>query len=253
MKTFTLVPKLKRLEENEIKKFEKSDNNEPPGNAPSLAENAMNNLPLKIRIVAQDKLEVVQQSIESQAKEKSPENSEEESKGVEERSSSIEEKPIVDTSVSRDNNDEKPGTSGTIEEKRSLRRKKSAVGSMEDLWDETIFEEFPKKVKVTNEAGTFHNEKAAKKALRKAKKEAKRKKKEEEKKKIHAETGIGFSLDDVVWANLDELNDKNWWPAKILSFGPDYFEVKLFGPSAEIVSAKRIKPFMELIHVIIAF
>merc|ERR1712079_561886 len=76
----------------------------------------------------------------------------------------------------------------------NLRRKRCAVGSMEDLWDETIFEdpiryktgEMP--LNISTIMGNFTSEKAAKKALKRAKKDAKKftKKHKKKSKKIEA-------------------------------------------------------------------
>ena len=75
--------------------------------------------------------------------------------------------------------DKNAETAEPISPTRTLRRKRCAIGSMEDLWDETIFEE-PIKFKNPNVLNipaimdNFENAKAAKKAMRKARKEAKK-------------------------------------------------------------------------------
>ena len=254
VKTFTLVPKIKRLGENEIRKFDqlKCDQQNYSGNA---TNNSLT--PLKIKVLANNtshaaidttstltasnkstlvKIKLLPCGANDKTTFTNPGDPDDESS--DENSYNIDSIP--------------PNLSLKPEPSRDLRRKRCAVGSMEDLWDEHVFEE-PLKLKtdetplnVSAILRNFSSEKAAKKALKKAKKEAKkitnnsRRKKsvkimspsidltEKEELMIHSEeksthencTPIGqqqqlgskITVGDIVWANVA---DEFWWPAKV--------------------------------------
>lgn len=120
---------------------------------------------------------------------------------------------------------------------RNLRRKRCAIGSMEDLWDETIFEEFhiPPTANV--------DEKTTSKKLKRGG-HAK-----------SAEKMHDFHSGDIVWASSGK--DDFWWPAKVIaapsSNGSSCLEVMLLNRSDEepikISGSNLIRPFMEMIRV----
>lgn len=106
-----------------------------------------------------------------------------------------------DSEASIPTEEAEPSTPDPLEDEKMVLRKKRSVGSMEDLWDETVFEEsqkkglrttpvikisfgsqgegtvvkIPSKVQMYNPSESEAEEKAARKALKKAKKEARRK------------------------------------------------------------------------------
>ena len=188
VKTFHLVPRLKRLGENEIKRFNQNK-------ICCDSENDKNIAPLKIRILPMN------------------------------------EEPNSSNDSSLDS---------TSSSTRTLRTKRSAIGSMEDLWDETIFEDKTLNIPAIN----FESDKAAKKALKKARKEAKKFKKEQ--KKLENSIKIG----DIVWTK----NEDFWWPAKVIKSCEKWLEVILFGrteqqPIKIFERSNLIKPFTERIKV----
>ena len=144
---------------------------------------------------------------------------------------------------------------------------------MEDLWDETIFEEPLKPAPDTSLnipaiMDNFSSVKAAKKALKKARKEAKRftssssKQRRASDKIMYAAAEVqknnssGIKVGDIVWA---KHSDWSWWPAKISAAGSssgDQVQVHWFNQHESDTAAVKIqllpnliKPFMEMIRV----
>ena len=158
---------------------------------------------------------------------------------------------------------------------RILRRKRCAIGSMEDLWDENIFAEEPIRPQQSNNSvlnipaimDNFQDAKAAKKALKKARKEAKKfanskhkhkKNKKHKKTKIHSETKSSTKIienhsiikpGDVVWA---KETDTIWWPARVKFKNGvgDGYHVELYNRDHKILStANLIKPFLNSVSI----
>ena len=183
VKTFTLVPKIKRLGENEIRKFDdqlKCDQQNYSGNS---TNNSLT--PLKIKVLANNTSHAAIDTTSTlTANNKStlvkikllP-------CGTNDKTTFT--NPGDPDDESSDENDDNidsipPNLSLKLGPPRDRRRKRCAVGSMEDLWDENVFEE-PLKLKtgetplnVSAILSNFSSEKAAKKALKKAKREAKK-------------------------------------------------------------------------------
>jgi hypothetical protein len=154
VKTFTLVPRLKRLGENEIRKFNLSSgtgssSDDDPGynNSSTETTKIIEFMPLKIRFTNYDKLAVADVAVneispEENKKQNEPKIEVSEHSGVTKK----EEEGL--TGVEDDLEQEKPPEEEKEEEldqnpTRILRKKRSVIGSMEDLWDETIFIEEP--------------------------------------------------------------------------------------------------------------
>ena len=138
---------------------------------------------------------------------------------------------------------------------------------MEDLWDETIFEE-PLKAPDTSLnipaiMDNFSSVKAAKKALKKARKEAKRFTSSSSKQRrasdkimeVQKNNSSGIKVGDIVWA---KHSDWSWWPAKISSKCSDeQVQVQWFLPdlsnniqmTAVCLPNQLIKPFTEMMRV----
>ena len=177
-----------------------------------------------------------------------------------------------DSSNPESSNSESRNPESRSPESRNLRRKRCAIGSMEDLWDESIFEE-PRKIMspLNIPPVQFTTSKEAKKALKKAKKEAKKftktpspvKKKGRKKKHIHSDKTDSINskkdidIGDVVWA---KNHRESWWPAKVISFTEDLkIEVKFFNRKSEgsadneanpiKIKSDLIKPFLDLMRV----
>ena len=194
VKTFTLVPKIKRLGENEIRKFKqlkKCSSNQQKHNS-GLAHctansNSQNSLtPLKIKLLANNancsgSSRSDPTAVTVTTNNKPPVKI----KLLPCGGSKINDNKIPGDLNSFENETKELTTASLSEQPMNLRRKRCAIGSMEDLWDETIFEE-PTVVKL-EETGkkmpnvnmsaimsNFASEKAARKALKKARKEARK-------------------------------------------------------------------------------
>jgi transcription initiation factor TFIIIB Brf1 subunit/transcription initiation factor TFIIB len=193
VKTFTLVPKIKRLGENEIRKFKqlKKCSNQQKHNSGvaycTANSNSQNSLtPLKIKLLTNN------------ANCSGSNNSDPTAVTVTTNNEPPVKIKLLPCGRSQINDNKIPGdlnpfenenndltTASLSEQPMNLRRKRCAIGSMEDLWDETIFED-PTVVKLKETGkkmpnvdmsaimGNFANEKAARKALKKARREARK-------------------------------------------------------------------------------
>ena len=194
VKTFTLVPKIKRLGENEIRKFKqlkKSSSNQHKHNSGvaycTANSNSQNSLtPLKIKLLANNANCSGSSSSDPTAVTVTTNNE----PPVKIRllpcgRSKINDSIIPGDLDSFENENNELTTASLSEQPMNLRRKRCTIGSMEDLWDETIFEE-PTVVKLKETGkempnvnmsaimGNFASEKAARKAARKALKKARK-------------------------------------------------------------------------------
>ena len=194
VKTFTLVPKIKRLGENEIRKFKqlkKSSSNQHKHNSGvaycTANSNSQNSLtPLKIKLLANNANCSGSSSSDPTAVTVTTNNEPPvKIKLLPCGRSKINDSIIPGDLDSFENENNELTTASLSEQPMNLRRKRCAIGSMEDLWDETIFEE-PTVVKLKETGkempnvnmsaimGNFASEKAARKALKKARKEARK-------------------------------------------------------------------------------
>ena len=158
VKTFTLVPKIKRLGENEIRKFKQlknlcSSSNQQKHNSGGVAYCTANNsnsqknslTPLKIKLLANNANNCSGSSRSDPTAVTVTTNINEPPVKIKLLTcgrSKINDNKIPGDLDSFEKNENNDLTSASLSEQpMNLRRKRCAIGSMEDLWDETIFEE----------------------------------------------------------------------------------------------------------------
>jgi len=266
VKKFTLVPKLKRLHENDIRKFNQKRlrNNDKNNiniqifdkeNCDLIHSTMAENLPLKIKILPDKKTTITKLKASNSKDNLNKKPSPPEESDISRNSSDLKKMPTQKSQELVKTDLKIKPEPANISNTRTLRRKRCAIGSMEDLWDETIFDQDAAFIKIKPKLNVltipsimdnFQNAKAAKKALRKARKEAKKiakpnkqhkhkKNKKHKKDKILDDTNSDDFFRQTAQQQQQHKNEQNnicnidigdvvwakesdslWWPAKVI-------------------------------------